>query len=327
MADKLSKHPAHTLTLVADIGGTNTRVALASGTRLLPETVRKYTNHGMPDLETVLRRYISDEDGVDCVGACIAVAGPVRNGVGEMTNLDWTIDRGTLARATSAETVAILNDLQAQGHALGQLNAGALKQVIPGPKPGPGSAKLVIGVGTGFNAAPVHDTAHGTLVPPSESGHVNLPIRTAADLRLAKFIEAEQGYPSIEDILSGRGLERIYRWLGHEAVDARAMAAADIMQAVADGSDPQAAKAVGVFVRILGTVVGNLALIHLPFGGIYLAGGVARSIAPHLEQFGFASAFRDKGRFTDFMDNFTISLIKDDCAALVGCACYLALQN
>ena len=323
----MNNHPAHALTLVADVGGTNTRVALANGVVLVQESIRKYSNAEMADLETVLRRYISDQGGVDCIGACVAVAGPVRNGVGEMTNLDWTIDRDTLAHATAAENVAILNDLQAQGHALGQLNADALKQVIPGPKSRPGSAKLVIGVGTGFNSAPVYDTAHGTLVPPSESGHVNLPVRTEADLQLAKFVGAEQRYPSIEDILSGRGLERIYRWLGHEAADAHAMAAADIVQAVADGSDSQAAKAVGVFVRILGTVVGDLALIHLPFGGIYLAGGVARAIAPHLEQFGFASAFRDKGRFSGFMDNFAISVINDDCAALIGCACYLAEQN
>jgi len=322
----MSKHRANHYTLVADIGGTNTRVALADGAVLVQESIRKYSNAEMADLETVLRRYISDQGGVDCIGACVAVAGPVRNGVGEMTNLDWTIDRDTLAHATAAENVAILNDLQAQGHALGQLNADALKQVIPGPKSRPGSAKLVIGVGTGFNSAPVYDTAHGTLVPPSESGHANLPVRTEADLQLAKFVGAEQRYLSIEDILSGRGLERIYRWLGQQAANTHAMAAADIVQAVADGSDPQAAKSVGVFVRILGTVAGNLALIHLPFGGIYLAGGVARSIAPHLEQYGFASAFRDKGRFTDFMDNFAISVIKDDCAALVGCACYLALQ-
>ena len=323
----MSKNPANTLTLVADIGGTNTRVALADGADLLASSVRKYPNAGVADLETVLRRYISEQGGVDCVGACIAVAGPVRNGVGGMTNLDWTIDRDTLARATSAENVAILNDLQAQGHALGHLNTGALSQVICGPDPRPGSAKLVIGIGTGFNAAPVYDTAMGPLVPPSECGHVNLPMRTAADVRLAKFIEAEQGFPAIEDVLSGRGLERIYRWLGHETADARAKSAAGIMQVVADGTDARADQAVAVFVRILGTVVGNLALIQLPFGGIFLAGGVARSIAPHLDRFGFAKAFRDKGRFTAFMDNFAISVIKDDGAALIGCACYLATQN
>ena len=68
----MPKHPPNTLSLVADVGGTNTRVALAEGARLLPETVRKYRNADYVGLETVLRTYIADEDGVDCTAAAVA---------------------------------------------------------------------------------------------------------------------------------------------------------------------------------------------------------------------------------------------------------------
>ena len=78
-----------------------------------------------------------------------------------------------------------------------------------------------------------------------------------------------------------------------------------------------------VFIRIMGTFVGNQALIQLPFGGIYLIGGVARAMAPYLEDFGFEAAFRDKGRFSEFMKSFPVSVIEDDFAALIGCASYL----
>ncbi|MFZ1726109.1 MAG: glucokinase, partial [Albidovulum sp.] len=77
------------------------------------------------------------------------------------------------------------------------------------------------------------------------------------------------------------------------------------------------------FVRLLGAVAGDLALTHLPFGGIYLIGGVARAFAPYLEPFGFAEAFRDKGRFSGFMRDFPVTVIEDDFAALAGCAVYL----
>ena len=77
------------------------------------------------------------------------------------------------------------------------------------------------------------------------------------------------------------------------------------------------------FIRILGTVVGNLSLIHLPLGGVYLVGGVARAMAPHLAAMGFAEAFRDKGRFAGFMANFPVHLVTDDFAALTGCAAHL----
>lgn len=323
----MSKHPPNRYALVADIGGTNTRVALAEGTRLLPETVRKYANVDFPGLETVLQRYIEEEDNVDCASACVAVAGPVRDGVGELTNVNWTIDNDTLSRAAQAEKVAILNDLQAQGHALWFIDPGNILPIISGPVAPPGATQMVIGVGTGFNAAPVFQTASGRLVAPSEAGHANLPIRTEAELRLCQYVESAHGFPAVEDVLSGRGLERVYRWLGHEASDQKELSAAAIMQAVNDASDPRAEQAVQVFVRILGTVAGNLSLIQLPFGGVYLIGGVARAMAPHLKRFGFDDAYRDKGRFAGFMGNFPVSVIEDDFAALTGCASHLAAMG
>ncbi|PJI91665.1 glucokinase [Yoonia maricola] len=317
-------HPDNIYSLVADIGGTNTRVALADGQRIVSGTIRRYRNTAFAGLESVLTRYIADEGGVDPIAACVAVAGPVRDGRATMTNLDWTIDKDTLARATKAETVAILNDLQAQGYALGHIDDANIRCILPGPTGDAKATKLVVGIGTGFNAAPVYDLEHGRIVTPSESGHANLPIRNELELRLCQFVSTAHGFPAVEDVLSGRGLERVYAFLGQEAGDPRECAAKDIMAACADGSDQRAAAAAQLFTRILGTVCGNLSLIQLPFGGVYLAGGVARAFAPHLNHFGFAEAFRDKGRFAGFMGNFAVHVIEDDYAALTGSAAHLA---
>ncbi|MDB2369212.1 glucokinase [Octadecabacter sp.] len=318
-------HPANTLSLVADVGGTNTRCALTNGADVLPATVRRYANANHTGLEAVLRQYVRDEGDVDTVAACVAVAGPVRDGRATLTNLDWAIDGGTLARATGAETVAILNDLQAQGHALSALEPASLRTIITGPKTTNTAVatRLVVGVGTGFNAAPVFATASGTFVPPSESGHVTLPTRTDQDVRLSAYVSAAHGFPSVEDVLSGRGLERVYAFLGREAATPKSATAKDIMTGCADGSDPLAAQAAGLFSRILGAVCGNLALTQLPFGGVYLVGGVARSLAPYLASFGFADAFCDKGRFRPFMSNFAVDVVEDDYAALIGSAAHL----
>lgn len=316
--------PADVYTLVADIGGTNTRVALARGATLKDGSIRRYRNADFPGLETVLRRYIEEEGGVDCAGACVAAAGPVRDGVAHMTNLDWTIEPTMLARATGAEKVAILNDLQAQGHALGSLAPNSLRMVAEGPQAPAHAAKLVIGVGTGFNAAPVHEAPGGRIVAASECGHVNLPVRTEADLRLAHFVETAHGFPGVEDVLSGRGLERLYAWVTAEAGQPAEKAAAEIMGALDDGTDPMAVETARTFVRLFGTEAGNLALTHLPFGGVFLVGGVARAFTKHYATFGFAEAFHDKGRFAGFMQNFPVWIIEDDYAALTGCAAYLA---
>lgn len=307
--------------LVADIGGTNTRVALADGKAIREDSIRRFRNAEYPGLETILRQYLDEAAVADCAGTCVAIAGPVRDGVATMTNLSWTIDGATLMRATGAEKTAILNDLQAQGHALGHISEDKLARVIDGPVQSH-AAKLVIGAGTGFNAAPVHETPWGRVVAASECGHINMPVRTETDLRLARFVETAHGFPGVEDVLAGRGLERLYAFVRAEAGNPGEMAAADVMAALAQG-DPLANETGKLYVRLLGAEIGNLALVHLPFGGIYLIGGVARAFQPYLERFDFAGAFRDKGRFAGFMGNFQVSVIEDDYAALIGCAVYL----
>ena len=314
---------SNTLSLVADIGGTNTRCALANGREVLPATIRKYSNAKHSGLTEVLRCYLADEGGVVPTKACVAVAGPVRDGKATMTNLNWVIDRDTLKSATNAQTVAILNDLQAQGHAIGDLDVGAIRSISTGPAASPQAVRLVVGVGTGFNAVSVFETETGRFVPPSEAGHANLPIQTEEEFRLGRYVSTTHGFPAIEDVLSGSGLERVYSFLSEEAGTPAKSSAQDIMAACKTGEDALAREAAALFARTLGTVCGNLSLIQLPFGGVYLVGGVARALAPYLSEFGFIEAFQDKGRFASFMTNFSVSIVEDDYAALVGAASHI----
>lgn len=316
-------HDPNTLSLVADIGGTNTRVALAKGKSVLAETVTKYRNEAHDSLEDVLRQFVKEQDDVNTAAACVAIAGPVRNGQASMTNLDWEIDEATLAKATGAEKTAILNDLQAQGHALGFLPLGSERTLFEGTSPETGTARLMVGLGTGFNIAPVFETGNGRYVAASESGHISLPVTSDADSKLAAWVNEHHGFPTIEHALSGGGLENLYRF--HCARDDATadLTAAEIMAAHDANTNPAATRAVAQFIQLLGTVCGDLALVQLPFSGIYLVGGVARAMVPHLNGYGFMNAFKAKGRFGDFMDTFSIRTIEDDFAALTGCAAYL----
>lgn len=310
--------------LVADIGGTNTRVALAKDATLIPSTIRRFRNSAYSGLTPVIHEYLSKEKAVKIAGACVAAAGPVHDDVAEMTNLDWTIDKPSLAQASGAQTVAILNDLQAQGHALGFLDQASLRPIITGAIPKANATKLVIGVGTGFNAAPIFETPQGRLVTPSECGHINLPVHNDEQRRLSDFIKCKHGFAGVEEALSGRGLERVYEWVSGESGETQLKSAADIMASVELKNDPQALKTIQVFSDILATAASNLALIHLPLGGIYLVGGVTRAIAPYLRANGFEKAFTDKGRFSDFLEDFPVQVVEDDYAALTGCAHHLA---
>ncbi len=310
--------------LLADIGGTNTRVALSKAGKVIHGSVRHYPNSDFDALEPVLHRYMAETGTETPAAACLAMAGPVRDGVGTLTNLDWTLDTHTLAGATGARTVTVMNDLQAQGHALGHIPAEALFPVIAGPPPRLEATQLVIGIGTGFNAAPVFTTPAGRFVPPSESGHVSLPIRSDQDMRLARFLERDHGFAAVEDALSGRGLVALHQFVCIEAgtPEQATLKGKQIMTAVADG-DPLCRQAAALFARLIGAVAGDLALTQLPFGGIFLIGGVARAMAPYLVEMDFAQAMYDKGRFSDFLGQFPVTVVSDDNAALTGMALHL----
>lgn len=314
------------LALVADIGGTNTRVALADGMTVRPGSIRRFANTGFPSLEPVLQHYLAEAGLARVDGVCVAVAGPVRDGVASMTNLDWTITAAGLTAATGAGQTAILNDLQAQGHALGHIAPEHLRCLIAAPQR-PGASMLVVGVGTGMNAAPVHDTPWGRVVAASECGHKTMPVQTDQDFRLMRFLESHgahaHGFAGVEDALAGRGLERIHAFVTAEAGAMQDIKAAEIMAALAAG-DAMARETARLYVHVLGNELGNLALVHLPFGGVYLIGGVARAMTPYMAELGLTAAFRDKGRFAAFMEGFAVFVVEDDYAALTGCAAYLA---
>jgi len=318
------------LTIVADIGGTNTRVALARGGEVLGDSLRHFRNAGHAGLEQVLSGYLGQVGGAQPDLCCVAVAGPVQDGRAVMTNLDWRMSEESLARATGARRALMLNDLQAQGHALGHVAPGRIRTVVDGPA-GPGPM-LVVGLGTGVNAAPVHGAGAARVVHPSECGHVTLPVTCAEDFAFARFVEALPPEPgrtrraSVEEALSGRGLGHVHRFLAAREGGAGGAGLGDshaIIHALATG-DALARAAVAMQVRLLGQVLGDLALIHMPFGGIFLIGGMARALAPWCAEFGLAATFRAP-RWIDLLERaFSVSVIEDDNAALLGCAVHAA---
>lgn len=317
------QHADNSCFLVVDIGGTNTRVGLCAGTTLIDGTIRRYRNTEHAGLAAVLESYLSAEGNVVPKAVCVDVAGPVNDGRARLTNLAWDISIPAIAQATGTQQVALLNDLEAQGYALEFLARYDLTLVREGHAAASHATKLVLNVGTGFNATPVFWTKSGWYVAKSECGHASMPTRTAADQRLCAFLEEHHGFTAVDDVLSGRGLERVFSWLACEAGDSQQMSSTEIIESCRTGGDARAVETVEVFTRLLGLVAGNLALTHLPFGGIYLVGGLSSAILPFMEKFDFEQAFRDRGRFSEFMEAFPIHVVQDDYAALKGCAAYL----
>ena len=304
--------------LVADIGGTNTRVGLSQNSKLVRQSIKKYPNANVKSLDEILMRYLSEQKLDTVSGVCVALAGPVRKDIAQMTNLSWEITKDSLARVTGAKTVGLLNDLQAQGYALDHLLDDHLLPVFGKRFLGSRETKLVCGIGTGFNACTVISSLNGIMVPAAEAGHYRLPAASQQQKEIVNVLETKFGFASVENILSGNGLVELNNFLCPNTP----RTAQDIIQSATAGAQ-DAKEVVDVFASFMGSVLGDLALITLPFGGIYIIGGVARAVYPFLNAQNFISGFCDKGRFSDFNSKFSVQIIDDDFAALNGCVSFL----
>ena len=318
---RMPNRPRGRSTLVADIGGTNTRLALASDGGLEINSIQKYRNQEFSSFNDALERYLDSAPFAEVTAICIAVAGPVRDGFASLTNCDWHISANAISEFTSVSSVFVINDMQALGHSLERICSSKTYDVISKKSESVSTTKLVVNIGTGFNSAMVLNTANGPLVAPSESGHSSLPVATERQFELLKALRQDSGFTSVECVLSGRGIEALHSWLNAQRAGDFKVASNDAITANF-GRDAAFDDTGRLFAEILGSVAGNLALVHLPFGGIYLAGSVAKATARVLNAFGFREAFLNKGRFSKFMEEFSVSVIMDDDAPLRGCADY-----
>ncbi len=317
--------------LAGDIGGTKTLLALIDPVAGVEKPLReeRFSSQDFPSLEAVLTEFFkNDESRPDA--ACFGLAGRISGRRCQTTNLPWMIDADVISRDFGIPQVHLLNDLQAvatcaphlQGDDLCVLNAG---------QPEPNGVIGVIAPGTGLGEAFLTWTGNHYQAWPSEGGHVSFAPVTVEQLELLEFLERRFGHVSFERVCSGSGFPNIYdylvasgryeepEWL-REAIQKADDRTPLIMGAGFERKAPICIAALDLFVRILGGVVGNMALKVIATGGLYLGGGLPPRILSRLQQRDFLDAICYKGRFREWIKNIPVSVVLDSKAALHGAA-------
>lgn len=310
--------------LVADIGGTYARCAIAElgegGVALGPVQVQESAPHG--SLDRLLSDYLRSMAHPPR-RACLALAGPVRNGKAHLTNLGWTVDGARLAQALGFEQVILLNDFAALAYAVPGLTPEETMVVKPGTaqKQAPIS---VMGAGTGFGVAQLVPDPGGHALVATEGGHASFAPGDALEVKLWQKLRETSDRVSIEMLLSGDGLATIHQTLqSFDGVAERLMPEEICLRALEDAGSPSG-RSLDLFCNILGTVAGDIALIHGAAGGVYLAGGVLTKNAGALKQSRFVERFKAKGVASSYVENIPVYLIRAEHAALRGAALWFA---
>ncbi|MCL4681896.1 MAG: glucokinase [Rhodocyclaceae bacterium] len=300
--------------LAGDIGGTKTLLALADGKDIVCE--RRYASGDWGEFPALVRAFL-DEAGVrQIASACFGVAGPVEANRAKVTYLPWVVDAAALAQAFGIGRVTVVNDFAAAAQGVAALRPEKLATLQEG-RPQPDAPRLLIGAGTGLGVAALLPEGSGWRTVAGEGGHIGFSPADDAQLAVWRHLARPGGRVTAENVISGPGLAAIHASLVKVSPGSTAIEDPADIVAAAD-SNPLARQAVDLFVAAYGAFAGDMALLFMARGGVYLGGGIAPKLLDRLRQGGFVRAFGARGAHAGLMADFPIRVITEERLGLLG---------
>jgi glucokinase len=311
--------------LVADVGGTHTRLGLLrKGSREIVR-VEQFVNRDFDSLSRLASYYLAKMVDLKAPKrACFAVACPVRGDRIALTNCDWSFSVEELRRELYLDELYVMNDFEAIARSLPRLERSDLYPLHPHRGLAlKGQTMAVLGPGTGLGMGAAVPAGQGFVPLASEGGHAAFSPQDDTEFAIAEFLRREKGFVCLEDLLSGQGLENIYRaQLALTASDRPLLKAQAISERALNRSDPLAHQALHTFCAILGSAAGDIALTFGARGGLYLAGGILPRFIDFLEESAFRDRFEAKGSYQGYAKDIASYVIIGLQPGLVGAATY-----
>lgn len=318
--------------LAGDIGGTNTRLAYVDDVEPAIRKERSYASANYSNLHEAINDFLSYAEVKKPVdAACLAVAGPVIGDCASLTNLPWRICKRELEELLQTKCVSLINDLAAMAYAIPGLKDEDIMLVQPGktmPDHPVMQGAAIIAAGTGLGAAHLVWLGDSHKAFSSEAGHAGFAPETAMQERLLNWLHKEHTHVSVEMLLSGTGIFRIYQFfrdaigLAESKAIRRAIHDGDPAQVISEyallGGEQLCLETMNCFVDIYGAVAGDIALHYFPLDAVYLTGGIAPKIKSFFTRGGFIRSFTNKGPMNSNLQNIPVKLILSDRVGLDG---------
>ena len=324
--------------LAGDIGGTNARLAFFDVVdghfRLVSASV--FPSREYSGLDQIVSKFV-ETSNLHPDTACFGVAGPVRNGRVEASNLPWIIDSGELAKQLKLPSVGLLNDLEAYAYGIDGLESKDFITLSEGAEGAEGN-RAVISAKTGLGMAGLYWDGFRHHPFACEGGHADFAPRNNLQMELLAYLQKKYGRISCERILSGPGIKNIYDFLRdtHKAEEpewlrTQMSAAPDppalISQMALEAKSAICDQTLSIFVSVFGAETGNCALNFMSTGGIFIGGSIAAKIIRKMNDPVFLESFLDKGRMGTILKDMPVKIVANDDSGMIGAARYTLVQK
>jgi glucokinase len=308
--------------LIGDIGGTNARFSILIDAYAEPKAFPIVHTADFATIDEAIQVTVLDKTSVQPRSAILAIAGPIEGDEIALTNCDWVVRPKAMIADLGFAEVMVVNDFEAQALAVASL-AEQDRTPIGGNHLSPLASRVVLGPGTGLGVAGLVHAQHTWFPVPGEGGHVDIGPRSERDFAIFPHLTAIEGRISAEQVLCGRGIVNVYTAVClADGVEPKFTIPADITATGLSGADAQAVETISLFVTYLGRLAGDLALIFMARGGVFLSGGISQKIIPALQRPEFRKGFEDKAPHTALMKTIPTFVVTHPLAALSGLASY-----
>ncbi|WDS35439.1 glucokinase [Pseudoxanthomonas sp.] len=313
--------------IAADVGGTHVRIGLIRpGSDISPLQVSSYRNYACNEytgLDEILGDFLAQPETRHVRRGVVATAGyPMDDGRIISANLPWSLSPDTIRRTIDFDDLRIVNDFAAVAYAAAHMDSSQVLR-LSGPETTPGhdGPVLILGPGTGLGAALWIPTPARPIILATEAGQASLAAGNAMEIEVLSQLLAQHDHVSIEHTLSGPGLMNLYTTLCYLAeVDPRYTTPSQITEAAVQGHDQRAHQSLEIFCGLLGSTVGDMALLYGAKGGIYLAGGILPQISQFLLHSSFVSRFLNKGPMRAALERIPVRLVEHGQLGVIGAA-------
>jgi len=317
--------------LVADIGGTNARFAYKDD---VSNELSNFSYLKCTDFENIFDaiKYYQEENNLHIKNMSIAVASTTKHDAIKFTNNHWNFKQSSVFEYFKLDKLIFINDFVAQSLCFSTFykdltidpslnNKTALNNNLDIVRPGIPIKKaplLVTGPGTGLGVCTLLNLDGSSIAIEGEGGHSSFAPNSDIEVELLQFLRKKYDHVSNERIVSGSGIEEIFKFiLSRQGKQSSKMKAPEIGEKALLG-EQDAMNSVKLMFSILGTIVSSVILINGAQGGVILSGGITPKLHRIFKESNFEKNLLNKGRRYNYIKDVPIWLTKDNNNGLKG---------
>ena len=304
---------------------------------------KKYKSSEWSSFESILEDFLKNEchNYTHPSSACLAVAGPVSNNNAKIVNLSWIISGNALKNKFKFKNCELINDFAVQIYGIPFLKKDQYSIIQNGEyyESANNDFHAIVGAGTGLGISRGIISGNNVKVLASEGGHVEYSPKSKLEWDLKIWLKNSLNVERIscERIVSGTGLSRIAEWRlsksdgenhplkkyfkGLNISDSIRKELPEKICNLSKEGDQLMSEVERIWLSAYASLLGDVALQELCFGGLWISGGTAPKHFKNFKSDLFMKQFFDKGRLKDILKTIPLRVILDEEFGLFSAAC------